>query len=85
MAYKPYATRIVPIRTIKDIRKEETTATAQEIASKAHIAISTYGRIEQEAAALENVTLGTFIGIAHAFEMKPSELMQLMGIDTKGD
>ena len=82
MAYKPFATHIVPIRTIKDIRKEDTVLTAQEVANKAGIAISTYSRVEQ-GAALENVSLGTFICIAQAFDMKPSELLQMMGIDTK--
>ena len=75
---------VVPLRTIKDIRKEETLLTAQEVANKATLCISTYNRIEQGVSDLGNVTLGTFIAIAHAFEMKPSELLQLMGLDSVG-
>ena len=81
MSYRTKANPIIPVRTIKDIRKNDTLLTAQEVSNLAHLSISTYNRIEQGTSAIENITLGTFIGIAQAFEMKPSELLQEMGID----
>ena len=76
---------VVPVRSIKDIRKNDTLLTAQEIADRATLCISTYNRIEQGVSDLGNVTIGTFINIAHAFEMKPSELLQEMGLDTASE
>lgn len=85
MAYRTKPVTLTPIRSIRDIRREDTQLTAQDVAFRAHIAISTYNKIEQGVADLGNITLNTFINIAHAFDYKPSEFLQLMGLDTEND
>ena len=73
-----------PLRTFRDLRNEMGLR-IEDVAYLGKMSIGTYQKIDSGAVSVDNMSLNTFIHVAHGLKRTPCELLQDLGLDIKPD
>ena len=72
----------VPIKTIHQLR-DELGFRIEDVVTEGKLSLGTYLKIDNGTTKIENLTINTFIHLAHGLRRSPAELLQDLGLDIK--